>query len=430
MKRSFTYLIFLHVLFLLCIFGCARNQGIKEQKKSSSTVQTMVYRGKIIQKLNRSRIIKIQVTEDNHLKIIEIPFDQQTRGLEYAIKGKQVLLTCTASGGKSKAVSLESGGPEYADGVSAMTIQELHKMIITKKDFTLVDTRTRREYERSHLPGAISGPACAGNGYQAFMSADKDLPLIFYCGWPDCNRSLTASASAAHAGYKKVRVLDKGLTGWAGAGYATIVDDAFIQKGNPILLDLRPARKDTVARIPGSISMPLPALTDRIKEIPPDALIVVYSARARDSRKALVALREAGYTDTAMVQGNFNGWQRRGNRIISGPIVTSIHWSRRQTRGEIIPAEFKAAQKGKNNAVILDVRTDKEVALGKIANSIHIPLAELYKRMNDLPKDKIIYCAAGPRADLASRELKRNGYRSLYLSAELDCDGKKCAIRE
>lgn len=37
--------------------------------------------------------------------------------------------------------------------------------------------------------------------------------------------------------------------------------------------------------------------------------------------------------------------------------------------------------------LIIDVRNDEEVKTGSIPGSIHIPMAELQKRMADIPKD-------------------------------------------
>ncbi|MGV8145730.1 MAG: CoA-disulfide reductase [Alkaliphilus sp.] len=67
----------------------------------------------------------------------------------------------------------------------------------------------------------------------------------------------------------------------------------------------------------------------------------------------------------------------------------------------------------KNNEFLLDVRDDVEVQLGTIQNSINIPLAELRKRLEELPKDKTVYvfCQVGIRGYLAARILMQNGYK-------------------
>lgn len=61
---------------------------------------------------------------------------------------------------------------------------------------------------------------------------------------------------------------------------------------------------------------------------------------------------------------------------------------------------------------ILDVRTADEHSLNLIKGSINIPLDELRKHINELPKNKPIYtyCAVGLRGYLASRILMQHGF--------------------
>ncbi len=66
--------------------------------------------------------------------------------------------------------------------------------------------------------------------------------------------------------------------------------------------------------------------------------------------------------------------------------------------------------------VILDIREDEELNLGSITNSVHIPLDDLRKRLNELDKNKkiITYCAIGVRGYIAARILMQNGFREVY----------------
>jgi len=63
--------------------------------------------------------------------------------------------------------------------------------------------------------------------------------------------------------------------------------------------------------------------------------------------------------------------------------------------------------------IILDVREELELIGGKFNNSINIPLSEVRKRYNELPKDKEIwtYCAVGLRGYITSRFLSQKGYK-------------------
>lgn len=71
-----------------------------------------------------------------------------------------------------------------------------------------------------------------------------------------------------------------------------------------------------------------------------------------------------------------------------------------------------------NKAILLDVRTDEEVKLGKIEGAVHIPLAEIRNRLDELNKDKEIwvYCQAGQRGYYAERILTQSGFQVKNLS--------------
>ena len=68
----------------------------------------------------------------------------------------------------------------------------------------------------------------------------------------------------------------------------------------------------------------------------------------------------------------------------------------------------------KNNEFILDVREEYEVANGSIANTVNIPLGQLRKRLNEIPKDKKIYvcCQVGLRGYIACTILNQYGYNT------------------
>lgn len=66
----------------------------------------------------------------------------------------------------------------------------------------------------------------------------------------------------------------------------------------------------------------------------------------------------------------------------------------------------------KGASVILDVRDEIELATGEITDSVNIPLGQLRKRINEIPKNKKIYvtCQVGLRGYLACRILEANGF--------------------
>ncbi len=69
----------------------------------------------------------------------------------------------------------------------------------------------------------------------------------------------------------------------------------------------------------------------------------------------------------------------------------------------------------KENVILLDVRNDDEVKEGAIPGHVHIPLDSLRARLDELPKDKMIYtyCAIGLRGYLAYKILKARGFKNV-----------------
>lgn len=70
-----------------------------------------------------------------------------------------------------------------------------------------------------------------------------------------------------------------------------------------------------------------------------------------------------------------------------------------------------------NNEFILDVREPFEISLGTIEGSVNIPLGEIRKRINELPKNKTIYvyCQVGQRGYVACRLLSQLGYKCVNI---------------
>ena len=429
MKLPYTCCFF--SLILCFLVGCGpQTRGTNHREPSNATGLTTC-RGTVVHKSNRNHTITLKIGDNktnkkNKKKIIL--FDHRTRGMEYCVKGKQVQLTCKRDGNKPwKAVAIEPGKTLYAPGVTPITVFDLKKKMDAHRDFILIDTGPATEYNRCHLPSAISMDACNITVHSFPRDMDRDDMLIFYCGWPDCHRSILGSQKAARAGFDNIRILQGGLQAWVEDGYPTLATDEFVQGGNPVLLDLRPSDRDRVRRIEGSISVPLARLADRIGEIPGQAPVVVYGKHLGDSLSALKLLRAAGFTRAAMVEGNFRGWVQRQNRVVSGPVQTAIAWKHPRRQNEVSASRFMAAIHDPARIVILDVRTDREVhSQGRLPNSVHIPLSSLGNRMDELDKQRPIYCAAGPRAELAGRMLRNRGYRAFFLATELACDGKKC----
>lgn len=80
---------------------------------------------------------------------------------------------------------------------------------------------------------------------------------------------------------------------------------------------------------------------------------------------------------------------------------------------EITANELKQRLDRGDDVQIIDVREANEVAIGRIPNSIHIPLAQILHRMNEIDQDRdtVIHCKMGGRSARAIDALQRSGFK-------------------
>jgi rhodanese-related sulfurtransferase len=82
---------------------------------------------------------------------------------------------------------------------------------------------------------------------------------------------------------------------------------------------------------------------------------------------------------------------------------------------------LKATRLYNDDALILDVREDKEYASGHIPRARHIPLGQLAGRIQELDKFKsrpiLVTCRSGQRSARACGMLKKAGFETVYNQA-------------
>ncbi len=372
-----------------------------------------IYMGKVVGKSKKAQQVSI---EQDSGETVMISFDDITGGLENTTKGCNAIVTYEMIDGKPYAIDIQQKLAALPKGVTNIELPELKNRMDKGEDFILIDSRQDANYAESHLRGAISIPSGDMLRLLPKLPSDKNKLLVFYCDGVTCSMSSKSADQAVRAGYKNVKILLAGIRGWIKAGHPVYASYDEISSGNLVLIDLRSTEKDEKARIPRSISMPAATFADTFDLIPIKAPVIVYSDNDAESLAAMNELRENGYKQVALIEGNFEGWIRIGGILKKGPVETQPQWTRIPGEGEVSRADFEAALKDPRKALILDVRGPDEIAKGKFPQSQHVPLNVLCKDkkdplcyIKDVNPDQIIYihCSTGTRAEMAYKELKK-----------------------
>ncbi|HEY5658989.1 MAG TPA: rhodanese-like domain-containing protein [Myxococcota bacterium] len=80
----------------------------------------------------------------------------------------------------------------------------------------VVDVRSRREFERGHVPGALHIPFWAMPARASEISSAAEEPIVIYCEHGP--RAALAKAALRAAGFRKVLYLEGHMSGWKRAG--------------------------------------------------------------------------------------------------------------------------------------------------------------------------------------------------------------------
>jgi rhodanese-related sulfurtransferase len=104
----------------------------------------------------------------------------------------------------------------YAGEYPTITIPELKSAIESKK-VVLLDANGTGTWKRGHIPGAIDFTSNESM-LAEILPKDKSALIVAYCGGPKCRAYQSAAKAAEKLGYKNVKHLVAGISGWQEAG--------------------------------------------------------------------------------------------------------------------------------------------------------------------------------------------------------------------
>lgn len=91
---------------------------------------------------------------------------------------------------------------------------QLKAMLDAQREFTLIDARTKEEYDEAHIIGALNVQEKNFESMLPKLPADKNALLVIYCNGVKCGKSKKVAAKAEAAGYMNVVPYNEGFPVW------------------------------------------------------------------------------------------------------------------------------------------------------------------------------------------------------------------------
>lgn len=117
------------------------------------------------------------------------------------------------------AASLLVTAAVFAGEFPDISVKEV-KALVQSKKAVLIDVNGTTSWKKGHVPGALDFDAVE-NDLAKSLPADKNALVVAYCGGPRCSAYKAAAEAAQKLGYKNVKHMSAGISGWTSAGEKT-----------------------------------------------------------------------------------------------------------------------------------------------------------------------------------------------------------------
>lgn len=224
-------------------------------------------------------------------------------------------------------VAFSFHGSEAAEnGFKTVTTDQLKMMMDDKKDFVLIDTRTREEFQEAHIAQAVNIPEKNFEEQASLLPKDKDELIVLYCNGVKCGKSKKAAKKAEGMGYRNIVVYAEGFPVWEERGYKIVPGPEYSKKiettrispselkklidahaGGYVLVDVRDEVEFKEGHIPTAINIPVETFASRSDILPKEKTIIVYCNSGGRSYNAYRKLMKLAYPSIA--QAIFAEWK-------------------------------------------------------------------------------------------------------------------------
>jgi rhodanese-related sulfurtransferase len=213
----------------------------------------------------------------------------------------------------------------------------LKEMLDSKQAFTLIDARTKEEYQQAHIGKALNITEKGFADMVSTLPSDKASLLVFYCNGVKCGKSKKVALKAKAAGYSNILIYSDGFPVWeekgmpivAGADYAKKIETTKLsaaalekilkeKKGDYVLVDVRDEFEFAEGHIAGAINIPAETFAVKSGVLPKDKGIIVYCNSGGRSYMAYRKLTKLAYP--TIFQTTLAEWKEAGLPVVKSQL--------------------------------------------------------------------------------------------------------------
>lgn len=174
-----------------------------------------------------------------------------------------------------------------------------------------------------------------------------------------------------------------------------------------LVIDVRDAEAYAKGHLANAINIPFDDFEGKISDLEgyKNQTIVLICNTGNKSGKAAKMLVDNGFTKVYNAE---DGMEEYDYDTVTYTNVTGN--------------EFEKLASEKKDAVLLDLRDDKDFKKSSLENAVNIPMDEFEEKVSQQIKDKdqevLLYCNTGTRTSEASQILEKNGYTNVINSID------------
>jgi len=190
---------------------------------------------------------------------------------------------------------------------------------LPSRNIVVIDTRGPEASKKGHIPGAVSIPLEQVINEANQFPLDKEAYIVLYSQETNMAGLAPVVKKMGPLGYENLFVLDGGYSGWLKRGgpvqtgkavtrisynpdpllneitVAEFLNTSTNKPANKLILDVRTKAEASAGMVENAINIPAAELKGRLKELPKDKELIIYSGTGVRAAIAYTILRQAGF---------------------------------------------------------------------------------------------------------------------------------------